>query len=61
MKKFNKKEINVDNKETKADNNYTEKAKKNIMKMIFPIRLKAVLKEFVRKIVIKILKNYKDN
>ena len=29
--------------------------------MIFPIRLKAVLKEFVRKIVIKILKNYKDN
>ena len=61
MKKFNKKEKNVDNKETKADNNYTEKAKKNIMKMIFPIRLKAVLKEFVRKIVIKILKNYKDN
>jgi hypothetical protein len=39
----------------------TEKAKKNMMKIILPIKIKTILKEFVRRIIFNILKNYEDN
>ena len=54
MKKSNKKEI-------KSEINLTEKAKKNMMRIILPIRLKKILIEFVRRIVFTILKNHEDN
>ena len=54
MKKSNK-------KETKFEKILTEKAKKNMMRIILPIRLKKILKEFVRRIVFTILKNQEDS
>ena len=48
-------------KETKSENILTEKAKKNIMRIILPIRLKKVLKEFVQRIIFTILKNQENN
>ena len=54
MKKSNK-------KETKFEKILTEKAKKNMMRIILPIRLKKILKEFTRRIVFTILKNQEDS
>ena len=48
-------------KETKSENILTEKVKKNIMRIILPIRLKKVLKEFVQRIIFTILKNQENN
>ena len=48
------------NKNIKSEKQFSEKAKKNMIKMILPIRLKAIFKEFIRKKVIKTLKNYKE-
>ena len=54
MKRTKKKEIN-------PEIIVTEKAKRNMMKIILPIKLKTILKEFVRRIVFNILKNLEDN
>jgi hypothetical protein len=48
-------------KETNPEIIVTEKAKRNMMKIILPIKLKTILKEFVRRIVFNILKNLEDN
>ena len=47
-------------KETNPEIIVTEKAKRNMMKIILPIKLKTILKEFVRRIVFNILKNLED-
>ena len=48
-------------KETNPEIIVTKKAKRNMMKIILPIKLKTILKEFVRRIVFNILKNLEDN
>ena len=45
----------------KTYKSFTEKAKKNILKMILPTKLKAILKNYARKELIKDLKGYKKN
>ena len=53
-------QITNKNEIIKSEKQFSEKAKKNMIKMILPIRLKATLKDFIRKKVIKLLKNYKE-
>jgi len=55
------KEIAEENKETTPSESFTERAKKNMMRMILPIRLKGTIKEFIQKQVLKFLKELKDN
>ena len=48
-------------KKTTPSESFTERAKKNMMRMILPIRLKGTIKEFIQKQVLKFLKELKDN
>jgi hypothetical protein len=62
MKKSEKeKEILNESSEIKPYELFTEKAKKNMMKMILPIKLKGTIKEFIRKKVFKFFTELKDN
>ena len=60
-KTHEEKEIAEENKETTPSELFTERAKKNMMRMILPIRLKGTIKEFIQKEVFKFLKELKDN
>ena len=60
-KTHEEKEIAEENKETTPSELFTERAKKNMMRMILPIRLKGTIKEFIQKQVFKFLKKLKDN
>ena len=55
-----KEQITNKNENIKSEKQFSEKAKKNMIKMILPIRLKATLKDSIRRKVIKSLKNYKE-
>ena len=65
MKKYNQRQNNLiintendlsENKDIKSESSFSENAKLKMLKMIFPIKLKATLKEFARRNVIKVLK-----
>ena len=65
MKKYNQGQNNLttntehdlsENKDIKSESSFSENAKLKMLKMIFPIKLKATLKEFARRNVIKVLK-----
>ena len=55
-----KEQITNKNENIKSEKQFSEKAKKNMIKMILPIRLKATLKDSIRRKVIKSLKKYKE-
>ena len=65
MKKYNQGQNNLiintehdlsENKDIKSESSFSENAKLKMLKMIFPIKLKATLKEFARRNVMKVLK-----